>query len=445
MNINIEKLYQADLEHLWHPLTQMSELKCRRSKIIVEGKGIRVKDIYGREYIDLAAHLSANVIGHGRKEIAEVVAEQMKRLEYVSLFDFFATEPAIELAERLAEITSGNLKYVCFGCSGSEAIEIALKISRQYQIRKGFSNRYKVISRMDSFHGATMGALSVNGLTELRRFFEPLVPGSRHIPTVNCWHCPFAKKYPSCGIECAEALERQIIFEDPETVAAFVAEPVPVPRGVVPPPKEYFPEIREICDKYGVIFIADEIVTGFGKTGKMFACEDYVTPDIMVLGKGLSSGYFPISAVVVKPEIYDAFLGQTNKEAFLHGQTYQGHPVGCVVALKNIEIIEKENLVARAVEVGNYFHQELQKLLRHEIVCRIMGKGILQSVELIDRETKRKISYREGVRLREKIFELGCICRIQGSSLIMFPPLVLTKEDVDEIVDIIDRAISEVE
>lgn len=439
-------LLAEDLNYIWHPFTQMQELQKWGSKIIVEGSGCRLRDVDGKEYIDGMGGLFTTAIGHGRKEIIEAMAEQAKKLEFMSLFDFFTNEPAIKLGKKLAEITPGDLQYVQFGCSGSDAVEIALKIARQYQQRKGFSNRYKIIARRRSFHGVSMGALSANGVTEFREAFEPLIPGFRHIPPANCYHCSFGKKYPDCEIDCAQALEQQIVFEGPETVAAFIAEPITAAGGIFDPPIEYLTKTREVCDRYGVLFIADEILNGFGKTGTLFACEFYkIVPDILTMGKALSSGYFPISAVIVRPKIYEAFLGPTNKEAFLHGQTYQGHPIGCAASLKNIEIIEKEELVKKAKETGNYLGEKLRTLLDFQIVANITGKGLLRSIVLKNKCTAEEIPYEIGVKIRERAYELGFICRFQVSSLVISPPLTLSREEVDKMIEILEQTLSEAE
>lgn len=443
---NQEHLQAQDLEYNWHPFTQMQEQKSWGSKVIVEAKGMMLKDANGREYIDAMGGLFTTAVGHGRREIIDAMRQQGEKLDFVSLFDFFTNEPAIELSKKLADITPGDLQYVQYGCSGSDVVEIALKMARQYQKRRGFSNRYKIIARISSFHGVSMGALSANGVTEFREPFEPLVPGFRHIAPANCYHCPFGRTYPDCDIDCARALEKQILFEGPETVAAFITEPVPSAGGVFEPPPEYWPAIQEICRKYDVLLIADEILDGFGKVGTLFACELYnINPDILLLAKAIASGYFPLSAVIVKPGIYEAFLGPTNREAFLHGQTFQGHPVGCAAALKNIEIIEDEKLVDNAREVGKYFGDQLQGLLEFKIAANVTGVGLLRSVGLKHPTEEKEVPYEIGVKIREKAYELGLICRFQVNSLVMSPPIIMTREDVDKAVDILKRTLAEAE
>lgn len=441
-----EQLQAEDLRYNWHPFTQMEEQKKWGSKIITGGKGVILKDIDGKEYIDAMGGLFTTAVGHGCTEIIDAMREQGEKLEFVSLFDFFTNVPAIELSKKLVKITPGNMQYVQYGCSGSDAVEIALKMVRQYQKMKGFSNRYKIIGRRNSFHGVSMGALSANGVTAFREPFEPLVPGFRHIAPVNCYNCPFNKNYPDCDIDCALHLEKQIIFEGPETVAAFIAEPIPSAGGVFEPPPEYWPKIQEICGRYDVLLIVDEILTGFGKAGALFACELYnIVPDILLLAKAITSGYFPLSAVLVKPEIYDSFLGPTSKEAFLHGQTYQGHPIGCAASLKNIEIIEEKSLVENAQDVGRYLGEQLKTLSDFKTVANITGIGLLRSIGLREKATQKDIPYDIGVKMREKAYELGLICRFQVNSLVMSPPLILTREEVDRIVEILKDTLIEAE
>lgn len=299
-----------------------------------------------------------------------------------------------------------------------------------------------MIARRNAYHGVTMGALSATGFSIYRKSFEPLVPGFYHIPAPDCFHCPLNKKKENCEIECAKVLEEEIIFQGPDTVAAFITEIISISTGVIIPPPEYFPIIANICKKYGILLIADEISTGFAKTGKMFACEHYnLIPDMIVIGKGLSSGYFPISATVVTPEIYETFLGKGEEVAFMHGQTFQGHPLGCAVALENIRIIEKEKLADRAQRVGKYLHEKLLTLSNHEMVARVSGIGLILSVELVDIKEGTSIPDSLGLKIREKAYELGLRCRFQKGSLGIVPPLVLSEEECDRIVRILDKAI----
>lgn len=441
-----EQLRQWEVAYLWHPETTRKDQLKWGYKMIVEGKGYILKDVDGKEYIDGLGGMECTGVGHGRKEIIDAMAEQGRKLEFEHIFDFFVHEPVIKVAKKLAELTPGDLQHVMFGASGSDSVEIALKIARQYQAMKGFPRRYKVISRWDSFHGVTMGALGANGFTNLREPFEPMAPGFRHIPHPSCCDCPFGKHYPDCDLECAETFEREVILEGPETVAAFIGESISCARGIQPPPKEYWPKIREVCNKYGILLIDDEILIGAGKSGRFYACEHYdYVPDILVTGKGISSGYFPISAVVVKPEIYEVFQ---DEEAFLHPQTFQGHPIGCAVVLKNLEIIERENLVKNAEIVGKYFTEQLNALASNhpQVISHVTGKGLPHSILLYPKIGSKVVDFEMMVTIRERAYELGLICRFEEKRYIMFcPPLVFDKEAVDQSVKIWDQVFNEIE
>lgn len=442
-----EELRQQALSYVWHPDTLRKDLVKWGTKIMIEGEGYKLKDIDGKEYIDALGGMECTSVGHGRHEIVDAMAEQGKKLEFEHIFYHFTHEPVVNLSKKLAEITPGDLQYAFFANSGSDAVEISLKIAKNYQAIKGFPNRYKVFSRWNSFHGVTMGALSVNGMTGVRGSFGPLIPGSRHIPPPDCYHCYYGKEYPDCNIDCAEALEKEVSFEGPKTVAAFIGEPIACSSGVIPPPKEYWPKIREICDKYGVLLIADEVLIGFGKSGKLFACENYnLVPDMLVMGKGITSGYFPMSAVIVKPEVYETFEG--NNEPFLHPQTYPGHPVGCVAALKNIEIIEKENLVKNAEIIGKYFGKQLETLAHDHprVVANVNGEGLPRHVLLHTEIGSKTVDEEMMTKIRERAHELGLINRIEPPNYIMFcPPLIFDKEAVDKTVEIMDQICSEIE
>jgi putrescine aminotransferase len=442
-----EELREQDLSYVWHPETLRKELVKWGAKIIAEGKGYKLKDIDGKEYIDALGGMECTNIGHGRQEIIDVMTKQGKKLEFEHIFYYFTHEPVINLSKKLAEVTPGDLQYTFFGNSGSDAIEVSLKMAKNYQAIKGFPNRYKVFSRWNSFHGATMGALSVNGMTGIRGSFGPLVPGSRHLPPPDCYHCYYGKKHPNCNIDCAEALEKEILLEGPKTVAAFIGEPIASSSGVIPPPKEYWPKIREICDKYGVLLIADEVLIGFGKSGKLFACENYdLVPDMVVMGKGITSGYFPLSAVIVKPEIYETF--QDKNEPFLHPQTYQGHPIGCAVALKNIEIIERENLVKNAEVTGKYFGEQLKTLANNhpQVIANTNGKGLPHHVLFHPEIGSTTTDTEMMIKIRERAYELGIISRIEPPNYIMFcPPLVFDKEAVNKTMEVMDQVCSEIE
>ena len=443
-----ERMRKSDLAHVWHHVMQMREIAECGPKIIVRGEGIRVWDVDGREYIDAMSGIYTTPVGHGRKEIRDAIYAQAEKLEFYPNFQYFSTPPAIELAEKLAVLMPGDLSRFFFVTGGSEAVDTALKIARQYHFLRSNASRYKFISLQGGFHGTTFGALSAMGIPSYRKQYGPLVPGFRHIPAPFCYRCAFDETYPNCDLKCAEALERQILFEDPETVAGFLAEPVINPIGEVAPPKEYFPIVREICDRYGVLMILDEVITGFGRTGTMFGCEHWeVVPDIMTLAKGMSSAYVPCGATATTSAVYEAFYGGDDR-TLMHGHTFGGHPLACVAVLANIEILEREDLVERGAEMSRYLFRELDRLYEHKVVGDIRGKGMLVGMDLVrDRATKEKYppSDQVGIRIRERAYELGLICRDQRDVIVIAPPLITTREDVDRIVAILDQAIGEIE
>lgn len=437
---------QAIKEHLWPHYAFQSEIREKGPKVLVKGDGAVLWDIEGREYIDGHSILWVVNVGHGRKEIIQAMAEQGENISYASLFGGYSNEPAGLLAKKLAEITPGDLWVSFLVSGGSEAVEAAVKIARQYQILKGFPQRFKIIARKESYHGATLGALSCTGLRVYRTSFEPLLPGFVHVPPPYCYRCEFDLEYPSCNIQCVKAIEEAIIWEGPKTVAAVIAEPVMSAAGALVPPPEYFPRLREICDHYGVLLIIDEVLNAFGRTGKMFAIERYgIVPDIMTLAKALSGGYAPIGAAVTRKEIFEAF----NDYMMMHGITFGGHPISCVAALKNIEIMERENLPQKGEEMGKELGKLLQPLKRHKMVGDIRGIGLHYALEyVLDKNTKARIpgDQRVAARVEELCWKKGLyLCRASVDKTYVAPPLVVTYDQLQRIVEILDQSISEVE
>ena len=446
--MSVEELRQKADEHLWIQGDYLGDADTEdHFRILVEGDGINVKDIYGNTYIDAIAGAWLVNVGHGRKEIADAVYDQIKRLHYSSAWDH-ANIPAIKLAAKLAEITPGSLSKVFFSLAGSQAVETAMKIARQYHVHNGSPHRFKVIARRGSYHGESWGTLSICGDPGARAWlFEPLPPMGRHVDPIYCYRCPWDLKYPSCKIQCVKEFEKAIQFENPETVSAVIIEPISVSVGNQVPVDEYWPMLREICDKYGVLLIADEVITGFGRTGKMFACEHWgVVPDLMTMAKGLSSGYLPLAATIAKKEIADKFT-QSGRRMLSQGITYGGHAVACAAALANIEIIERENLVENSAKMGAYMLERLKELDRHSIVGDVRGIGLSYCIELVkDKKTKERFPPEAGldVKLTQKFKELGFLHK-GGALIFLAPPLTVTKNDIDEIVGRVDRAIGSLE
>ncbi len=413
--------------------------------IAVEGKGIRITDSEGRSWIDVNGGYNSVNVGYGRAEIAEAAREQALKLPYMP--SGTTTEPTIRLAEKLAQITPGSLSRTYFVSGGSEANETALKVARAYHRRNGEPGRYKVISRRNSYHGFTGGVLWMGGGAGVRDDFEPAYPGILHAPQPVSYRCELGGETPSeCAALCAKAIEEMIEFEGPESVAAVIGEPVAAGSGA--PGDEYWPMVREICDRYGALLIADEVICGFGRTGRMFAVEHWdVVPDVLTLAKGIVSTYLPIAAAVVRKEIADAFGGEENK--LTHTLTFSGHPVAAAAALKNIEILEDENMVENAATVGAYFRDQMQGLMGdHPIVGDVRGLGMLLQVELVsDRETKE--TFPEEAMLRARLNEgfrkRGLILRAAADTMSIGPPICITRDEIDEIVHAIDLTLWEVE
>jgi adenosylmethionine-8-amino-7-oxononanoate aminotransferase len=445
----IDDYVQRGLAHLWVHTQQYNDLaKPDGLMVFTEGEGVRVKDMKGRSFIDAMSGLWVVAVGHGRKELAEVAKDQMEKLAYVNTFAY-ATPPAIDLATKLAELAPGSISRVYFANSGSEAVDTAIRMAKQYHYNRGDRKRYKVISRRGSYHGVTAGALSVNNSSYTNRApFEPLVPGNIAVHGINCYRCPFEKTYPECGVFCARTIEETVKFERPETIAAIVAEPISSANANFVPVPEYWPILREICDKNGILLIADEVINGFGRTGKWFAIEHMgVVPDLMTVAKGLSSGYLPISAVMAKQEVADAFVGDRS-QAFSGGITFGTHPVSCAVALANIQIIERENLVENAGIQGAYMQEELQRLKEyHPSIGDVRGLGLLQAVELVkNRETKEQFVEADDLstKMSEALKQRGLLSRA-GATIALAPPLCINRGEVDEMVGIVDDAIGDVE
>lgn len=444
-----EELRRTSLRYLWmhnRDWTQMAEEG--EPQIIETGQGVRVTDSEGRSWIDVNGGYNSVNVGYGRAEIGRAAYEQMRRLSYFP--QGTTTEPTARLAAKLAELAPGSLSRVFPVSGGSEANETALKIARAYYKRIGEPGRYKVISRVGSYHGMTAGVLWLGGSPQQPRHdYEPAYPGMLHAPQPNAYHGGADGETASeRAVYAAQEIERLIEFHGAKTVAAVIAEPIAIPQGAVVPGDEYWPMLRQICDRHGVLLIADEVICGFGRTGKMFALEHWgVVPDIMTVAKGVVSSYLPLAAAIVREEVADAFAGEDN--ILRHVFTAAGHPVSAAAALRNIQIIEEEGLVDNAARVGAYFKEQLEGLMvDHPLVGDVRGLGMLLAVELVsDRKTKAGFAASERVpeRLNEKFKKHGLIFRVNSNILNIGPPLCITRDEVDEIVHAIDLSLWELE
>src|SRR6476620_5549418 len=413
----VDSVLQRSLaDSVWLHFFQMGHLSSTsaRPTILVRGEGSRVWDQDGNAYIDALAGLFCVNAGYGRREIVEAVTAQMLDIPFVSPFSF-PNLPQIKLASALAKISPmGPKTRSFFVTGGSEAVETALKLAKSYQRKRGFGDRHKTISRRAAYHGTTMGALSVNGLTGVRNGFGPLVPGARHVPLPHRYRCDYCALASHCQGTCADEIERLIEFEGPETLAPIIMEPVQNSGGAIVPPPGYLQRVREICDRYGIMFIADEVICGFGRVGDWFGSSALgVAPDIMTCAKGITSGYAPLGAVMVRPEVADAFIGDEG-DKFLHGITFGGHPASCAAALANIAIIEREQLNERARTMGDYMLRELRAAVgEHPNVGDIRGMGMFMALELVyDQQSKQPLEEPNLMAwLSEQFKRRGLICR----------------------------------
>jgi len=434
-------LLESDQAHLIHPLHHASDHAS--PLLLVEGQGAMLRDAEGREYIDGLASLWNVNVGHGRAELAEVAAAQMRRLAYTSAYVGFTNEPAIHLAGRLLRLAYPNLSGVYFTTSGAESNETAFKVARYFWKRRGRPEKVKFVARHHAYHGVTMAAMSATGIPAYHTMFAPTVPGFVHIPP------SYPYRHPG---SMADALEAALREQDPDTVAAFIAEPVIGAGGVIPPTPDYFPRIREICDRHQVLFIADEVITGFGRTGRWFALEHWgVQPDIVTFAKGVTSAYLPLGGVMVSREIHQAILDAPPAERFMHAATYSAHPTCCAVALQNLDILDREELVARAAVLGRRLLDRLQTLRDLPVVGDVRGLGLMCGVELVEDQRTKAPALGLGARVLAGARQRGLVTRMRagqrgehpiGDVICLAPPLVISEAQVDRIVEILREAIA---
>ncbi len=441
-------LADTDKRHLLHPFTSVREHMDGAPHCITSAKGIRIQDDAGNEYIDAMAGLWCVNVGYGREEIAEAVAEQTKKLNYYHSFVSLTNEPAIQLAERLATYAPGDVNRAFFCCSGSEANDTQIKLVWYYNNLRGKPEKKKFIARQGAYHGVTIGAASLSGLPHLHNAFDVPRPGFLHVTKPSYyWDAAEGMTEAEFVQHLAEELEQRIVEEGPETVAAFIAEPVMGAAGVVVPPEGYFDALLPILKKYDVLFIADEVICGFGRLGRMFGSEYYhMQPDLMTVAKGLTSGYFPLSACLLSDEFWQVLYDHSlNAGPFGHGYTYSAHPVGAAAALANLDIIEREGLVENAAKVGAHFQERLEQAVGdHPLVGQKRGIGLIAAVELVaDREKRVPFALDLGVgkKMYKQLLDQGLICRAIGNTLTFSPPLIVTKADIDDILDRFIRAL----
>jgi hypothetical protein len=438
--------------HLWLHMSRMGSYDEHNDiPVFVKGEGVHVYDANGNKYFDGLSGLFTNALGHGRSDIAEVAAEQMRTLAYWPLWTY-AHPQAIALATKLAELAPGDLNKVFFTTGGSEAVESAWKLARQYHKVRGDTDRYKVISRNVAYHGTTLGALTITSLESFRAPFEPLVPGAVKVPDTNFYNAPiFQDDEAAFGQWTSDQIEQAIIREGPESVAAVFLEPVQNAGGCLVPPKGYWQRVREMRDRYGVLLVSDDVICAFGRLGTWFGAQKYdYVPDIICVAKGLTAGYAPLGAMIVSDKIAEPF--QHDGLSFIHGFTWAGHPVSCAVARKSIEIIEDEHVLENVLANEAYFHDRLTDLLEIPIVGDIRGSGYFWATSLVkDKESREVWSGDEAEKLLRgfispEMFRRGLICRIddRGDPVVQLaPPLISSRADIDFAVGVLAEVFSE--
>ncbi|GAA3745944.1 hypothetical protein HDA32_000353 [Spinactinospora alkalitolerans] len=445
------ELQQAAKGHLWMHFTEMAAYKDADVPVITRGEGAYVYDSKGRRYLDGLAGLFVSQVGHGRTEIADAIAEQARELAYFPIWTY-AHPKAIELADRIAGLAPGDLNRVFFTTSGSEAVESAWKLARQYFKAVGQPARHKVISRRIAYHGTTMGALSITGLQDLKTPFEPLVPSTVQVPNTNIYRAPVHGDDPEAfGRWAADQIEEAILFNGPETIAAVYVEPVQNSGGCFPPPPGYLRRVREICDRHGVLMVSDEVICAFGRLGEYFGAQRFgYLPDMITFAKGATSGYVPLGGMIARERLMEPF--QEKGSAFAHGITFAGHPVASAAALANLDVFEKEDLLGNVRRNAPAFRATLEKLLDLPIVGDVRGDGYFYGIELVkDKETKETFTAEESHHLLKgflstALFDAGLVCRAddRGEPVIQLsPPLICGQEQFDEIEHILRNVLTE--
>lgn len=437
---NTAELRDLDRKHHFHPFTNHRRMRAKGARIITGADGVYVYDSDGNRYLDAMSGLWCVNIGYGRAELAEVAARQMAQLPYYNSFFQTAQLPAVELAEALAEVTPAHYNRVFFGCTGSDANDTIVRLARYYWKLRGQEQRRIIISRHNAYHGSTMAGASLGGMKAMHAQGGLPIAGIEHIGQPYY----FARKdrdkrlsEAEFGRRAARALEDKINDLGADRVAAFIGEPIQGAGGVIIPPDTYWPEIRRICKKYDILLIVDEVICGFGRTGNWFGSDTFeIEGDLMTLAKGLSSGYQPISAVMVADKV--AAVLDAHDDEFSHGYTYSGHPVACAVALKNIEILRRERIIenARATTMA-YLRAQLQTLAEHPLVGEVRVRGFIGALELVaDKTTNRRFDAGAGAGAlcRDTCFDNGLVMRAVGDTMVLSPPLIISRGEIDEFV-----------
>ena len=443
-------LEQRDKKFIWHPFTQMQEWQKDHQIIIKQGKGSILTDIHGKRYIDGVSSLWVTVHGHRKKELDQAVSAQLKKIAHSTLLGL-SNVPAVLLAEKLIQIAPSGLLKVFYSDSGSTAVEIALKIAFQYWQQKGprFKAKTKFISLREAYHGDTLGSVSVGGIDLFHKIYKPLLFNTYKIESPYCYRCTLGKTFPDCRYACVDLAETVIRRHHQRTAALIIEPQVQGAAGMLVQPDGYLSRIKKLCTKYNILMIADEVATGFGRTGTFFACEhEGVVPDIMCVAKGLTGGYLPLAATLTTEKIYRSFLGEYREfKTFFHGHTYTGNPLACAAAIANIELFHKDHLLAKLQEKIVLLSRELEHFKKLSHVGEVRQKGFMVGIELVkDKQTKKpypleeKIGFQVTMECRKK----GLIIRPLGNVIVLMPPLSITRSELRQMTHIIYAAISRI-
>jgi len=417
--------------------------------VMARADGVYYWDVSGKRYLDALSGIYVASVGHNNRRVINAIREQYERLAFSP--PMHGTNPvAIQFANLLAELAPGDLSVVKLQCGGSEVTEAAIKLARQYHRLTGSPGKYKIISRYQSWHGSTLGALSASGLKSRKTVNEPMAPGFLHFFPPTCYRCPFGHTGPKCGTVCASIVDSVIEMEDPDTIAAIMVEPIGHTGGVIDPPPEYLPMLREYCDKHNILLIFDEIITGIGRTGNMFAAETFgVVPDVLCVAKGLSGGYAPLSAMICRRSIADAFWGPISENpGFVEGHTFEGNPISCAAGIAVLQEILERDLCRNAREQGTRLRDHFKQLAKSTgVIGDIRGKGLFQAIEFVKNpETKESFPAELGfgVRVGRRALEKGLLCRFDPNWIAFGPPLVTTSDELEQMVQVLRESLVEV-
>ncbi len=448
--MEIKELKKYDKEYIWHPFTQMKEYINEDVIIIEEGYGAILKDIDGKEYIDGVASLWTNVHGHRKKELDLVLKRQIDKIAHSTLLGI-SNVPAVEFAKRLVDITPKGLNKVFYSDNGATAVEVALKMAFQYQkqAKNGNPRKERFISLKNAYHGDTIGAVSVGGIDLFHSIYRPMLFNTYKVEAPYCYRCPFNKEYPSCNMECVSHME-EVMKKHAHEVTALIIEPlVQGAAGIITQPKGYLKKVRELCTKYNIILIADEVAVGFGKTGRMFACEhEGIIPDIMILGKGITGGYMPLAATITTENIYKGFLGEYHEfKTFFHGHTYTGNPLACSVAIENLNIFERENILQKLQHKINILTDLLKEFYELRHVGDVRQCGFMVGIELVKNKDKKEpypVKDRIGYKVILEARKHGVIIRPLGDIVVLMPPLCITIDQLYKLCEVTHYSIKKI-